>query len=102
MRRISVVYGLLIGAAGGLLSSISDELSLKIVMTLVGALIGVAFGGAIGRLKIRRNSIPGNVRHQDDFADQLESGYWRHKGSIYPIPGHPDPDGIRHEGDHIS
>ena len=101
MRKGTLLVGLMLGAAVGLLASLTDGIGLKIVMMAIGAVTGIAVGGAL-RIGKRNNkppprsaSIPGVGL---SFEDQM-STYWRDKGKIYPMPGHPDPEGVRRDLD---
>lgn len=104
MKKLSALVGMLIGALIGLFATISDELGLKIVMLSVGALAGTAVGMAISRIrrqekqsKLNRAFLPGTELFPGDRA----STYWRDKGRIYPMPGHPDPEGATRDPDDL-
>lgn len=97
MKNLPALVGILIGSLIGLFTTISDELGLKIVMISIGALAGAAVGMAISRMrrqekksKLNRVFFPGTELFPGDRA----STYWRDKGRIYPMPGHPDPEGV--------
>jgi hypothetical protein len=96
MNKLPVFLGLAVGAVIGLTASITSGLGLKIVMTGFGALVGTAIGGAISqtgkgshKLPIQQDSIPG----MGFSPEERLRTYWRDKGKIYPMPGHPDPEG---------
>ena len=99
MRKGILVIGLIFGACVGLLTSLADGIGLKIVMMSIGAVVGAAIGGALaragGRERLRRDSIPGVGFSPEEHA----RNHWRDKGEIYPMPGHPDPEGARGEFD---
>ncbi len=100
MRKVALFVGLALGAGVGLLTSLTDGIGLKIVMMSIGAVVGAAIGGAMSRIgnrnhkpMVRRDSIPGvGVSSEDPMRN-----YWLDKGEIYPMPGHPDPEGARRE-----
>ena len=97
IRNALLLVGILLGAIVGLLSSLADGTALKIVMMVIGAIAGGAIGGALSRIgnrtALHRNSIPEMGFSPDDRMKT----YWRDKGEIYPMPGHPDPEGARRE-----
>jgi hypothetical protein len=99
MRKVALFVGLVLGACAGLLTSLGDGIGLKIVMMSIGAVAGAAIGGALARAgrrePLRRDSIPGVRFSPEEHA----RNYWRDKGEIYPMPGHPDPEGARGEFD---
>src|SRR5688500_8370910 len=96
-RNALLLVGMALGATIGLLASLGDSTGLKIVMMAIGATAGAAIGGALSRVAKRtalhRDSIP-----EMDFSphDRMRT-YWRDQGEIYPMPGHPDPEGARRE-----
>ena len=102
VRKGTLLVGLMLGAAVGLLASLTDGIGLKIVMMAIGALGGMAVGGALSRIGkkdagplLRSDSI---LALRFSLDDQLRT-YWRDKGQIYPMPGHPDPEGVRRDLD---
>lgn len=102
MRKGALLVGLMLGAAVGLLASLTDGVGLKIVMMAIGAVGGIAVGGALSRIgkkdtgpPLRSDSIPG-LRFSLDYE---MTTYWRDIGKIYPMPGHPDPEGVRRDLD---
>lgn len=99
MRKLALFVGIILGAVLGLLTSLTDGIGLKIVMMSIGAVVGAAIGGALSktgrRVPIRPDSIPG----MGSFSEEQMRNYWRDKGEIYPVPGHPDPEGARGEFD---
>lgn len=99
MKKLPALVGVLIGALIGLFTTISDELGLKIVMISIGSVTGLALGvgisqlGKRGEMPLPKDSIPGiGFSPEDRMAT-----YWRDKGNIYPMPGHPDPEGASRE-----
>ena len=102
MGKVALIVGLMLGAAVGLLASLTDGIGLKIVMMAIGAVGGIAVGGALSRIgkkdagpSLRSDSIPGLGFSSED---QMRT-YWRDKGKSYPMPGHPDPEGVRRDLD---
>ena len=99
MRKVSLFVGLVLGAGVGLLTSLADGIGLKIVMMSIGAVVGAAIGGALSKtgrsVLVRPDSMPG----MGSFSEEQMRNYWRDKGEIYPVPGHPDPEGARGEFD---
>lgn len=99
MRRAAFLAAVALGAFVGLLTSLTDGIGLKIVMMSIGAVVGAAIGGAFSRIgrrqPLRRDAIPGVGFSPDEHV----RNYWRDKGEIYPMPGHPDPEGARGEFD---
>lgn len=96
-RNVLLLIGMALGAIVGLLSSLGDSTGLKIVMIAIGGIAGAAIGGALSRVGKRtahqRDSFP-EIGFSPD--DRMKT-YWRDKGEIYPMPGHPDPEGARRE-----
>ena len=102
MRIVALLVGLILGAAVGLLASLTDGIGLKIVMMAIGAVGGIAVGGALSRIGKKdaglsplSDSISGLGFSSED---QMRT-YWRDKGKSYPMPGHPDPEGARRDID---
>ena len=101
MRKVALFVGPVLGAGVGLLTSLTDGIGLKIVMMLIGAVAGAAIGGAISRIgrkrnhesPVQRDSIPGVGFSSEDPM----KNYWLDRGEIYPMPGHPDPEGARRD-----
>ncbi len=97
MRKITLLIAVIVGASLGLLASLADGMGLKIVMMSIGAIAGAAIGGALSRAGRKKlppsESIPG----MGSFSEEQMRNYWRDKGEIYPMPGHPDPEGARGE-----
>lgn len=100
MRKGTLVVGLILGACVGLLTSLSEGMGLQLVMMSIGAVAGVAVGGAISHIGKRASKAP--ISHDSipgvgfSSQDQMRN-YWLDKGEIYPMPGHPDPEGSRRE-----
>ena len=96
-KNALLLAAMVLGAILGLLSSLADSIGLKVVMMAIGAMAGAAIGGALSRIgnrtALHRNSIPEMGFSPDDRMKT----YWRDKGEIYPMPGHPDPEGARRE-----
>lgn len=91
----------MLGAAIGLLSSLTDSIGLKIVMMSIGALAGAAVGGAIGRIGTKR--LP--LDHAEESyglgtspEDRMRN-FWRDKGKLVPFSGPPESQGTRRDFD---
>lgn len=97
MRKIVLLIAVILGASVGLLTSLTDGIGVKIVMMSIGAIAGAAIGGALARAGRKKlppsESIPG----MGTFSEEQMRNYWRDKGEIYPMPGHPDPQSARGE-----
>ena len=92
-----MLLGLVFGAVLGVLSALTDGLGLKIVMTSIGAVAGAAIGGALLTKRKRQPPRPDLISEAGFSAEEHARNYWRDKGEIYPMPGHPDPEGARGE-----
>jgi hypothetical protein len=104
VKKLPIFMGIVIGAFIGLFASISDGLGLQIVMTSVGALVGIAVGGAISRIGGKRNQTFSRKNSGSNIGFSSEdrmNTYWRDKGKIYPMQGHPDPEGTVHDFDQM-
>ena len=97
IRSALVLVGIALGAIAGLLSALGDSTGVKIVMMAIGATAGAAIGGALSRVGKRRPLQRDSVPETGVFPDDRMKMYWRDKGDIYPMPGHPDPEGARRE-----
>lgn len=104
MKKTPIFVGMTLGAIAGLFAAIPDGLGLKIVMMSIGAVAGTAVGGAISRIgergrkiPLQKDSIPGVGLSSEDRMKT----YWRDKGKIYPMPGHPDPEGATRDPDQL-
>jgi hypothetical protein len=96
MKKLSIVIGAAFGAAIGLFTSIPDGLGLKIVMMSIGAVAGIAIGGAFSRIgskEAQRPSRNDSVPPIGFPPEEQMNTYWRDNGKIYPMQGHPDPEG---------
>ncbi len=100
VRKVALFVGLVLGAGAGALASLTDGFGLKIVMILLGALVGAAIAGGLSRIGTRQRANAGDLSSDVAFSsnEQMRS-YWRDKGNIYPMPGHPDPEGARRDSD---
>lgn len=102
MKKLVIAGGMLVGALIGLFATMSDGLGLKIVMMSIGAVIGFALGAGISQFG-RRGEIP--LAEEDSVSgigfalDERMATYWRDKGKIYPMTGHPDPEGATRDPD---
>ena len=101
MRKLPLIIGIIIGAAVGLLTSITDGVGVRIVMMSIGAVVGAAIGGAFSKIKRRQPVRPDSIPGMGSFSEEQMRNYWRDKGEIYPAPGHPDPEGARGEFDRL-
>lgn len=97
MARTALLFGCILGAGSGLLASVPDALGVKIVMMSIGALAGVAISGAFSRLRRRKPPEHDPFVERTFPAHDPALTHWRDTGEIYPMPGHPDPEGGRHE-----
>ena len=94
-----LIIGLVLGAALGLLSSLGDGAGLQIVMMVIGAIAGAAIGGALSMTGRRKPVEPESMPGTGSFSEEQMRNYWRDKGEVYPVPGHPDPEGARGQFD---
>ena len=104
MKKFPILAGMALGAILGLMTSIPDSSGLKIVMMSIGALAGIAVGGAISRMLSKGPSMPLRKDSGSNIGfspEERMSTYWRDKGKIYPMPGHPDPEGVTRDLDHL-
>ena len=101
MKKAVLYLGMLLGAAVGLLSALTDGVGVKIVMMSIGAVAGAAIGGAIARLGTERLS---SDEAQESYGqgtspeDRMRN-FWRDKGKLVPFSGPADPEGDRHDFD---
>ena len=96
MRKTIFIRFIVLGAALGLFSAMTESLGVQIVMGGVGSIAGAAIGGGlagIGRRKQRGRS------QSDDEAIALETAqeeqvknYWLDRGRLTAAPGLPNPD----------
>lgn len=104
MKKLPLWGGMAVGALIGLFTSIPDGVGLKIVMMSIGALAGAAVGAAISRTGERSHKMP---FHKDSIPgvgfspEERMRTYWRDKGKIYPMLGHPDPEGATRDPDQL-
>lgn len=96
MRKLPIFVGMVTGLLLGFITTISDGIGVRAVLMLIGALAGLAVGMGIYRMrtgsaekKLRRDTVIGGGL----LPEERIATYWRDKGSIYPMPGHPDPEG---------
>ena len=104
MKKFPILAGMGLGAIFGLLTSIPDSLGLKIVMMSIGGLAGIAIGGAISRMLSKGPSLPLRKDAGSSIGftpEERMSTYWLDKGEIYPMPGHPDPEGVTRDLDNL-
>lgn len=101
MKKLPIWVGTTVGALIGLITSIPDDVGLKIVMMSIGALAGVAVGGAIacigkkGRaLKFDDDPLAGLGVTPEDIA----RNYWRDKGRP-PLTSPLEPEHGVHQFD---
>lgn len=104
MKKLPVFVGMMLGALIGLLTSLPDGMGLKIIMMSLGALAGTAVGLAISRIgrrshmtPLQKDPIPG----VGFSPEERMRTYWRDKGTIYPMSGHPDPEGATGDPDQL-
>lgn len=97
MRKLLLLIGMILGAAVGLFASLTGGIGVKIVMMSIGAVAGAAIGGALSRVG-KRSVLRHDANVESTFpAHDPALTYWRDKGEIYPMPGHPDPEAARRE-----
>lgn len=104
MKKLPILGGIAVGALIGLFTSISDGMGLKIVMMFIGALAGTAVGTAISRTGERSHRMPfkkDSIPAVGFPPEERMTTYWRDKGKIYPMPGHPDPEGATRDPDQL-
>lgn len=102
MRKAMFFIFVVVGAAVGLASTLTDDWGVKTVMMIIGAVAGAAIGGAIsgiaarGRKKLRFDSeaLPGLGITPTDMMDN----YWRDKGRP-PLTSALEPEHGRHQFD---
>lgn len=99
MRKLIVLFFLLLGVGAGFLSARNDDWGVRIVMMVMGAMFGGAIGGGlsqIGKPQKRRNRllaeeeiepIPGGGSSGRDLAVK----YWRDEGHP-PFTKPPRPE----------
>jgi len=95
VRKFVLYLGVVLGAALGLLSSLTDGIGAKIVMMSIGAVAGAAIGGALSQIAKRKGFRRDSTPELGFSAEEHARNYWRDNGEIYPMPGHPDPKGAR-------
>lgn len=92
-----LIAAIALGASAGAFASRGDDLGLTLVMITIGAVAGVAIGGSLSQF-VKRTAIHRHKRQESVFPlDDRMNTYWQDKGEIYPMPGHPDPEGARRE-----
>ena len=99
MRQTIFTGFILLGAALGLLSTVTETFGVQIVMATIGAVVGMAIGGSLSRIGRRRRAKA--FSSAADSAETTEDGvsnYWLDHGRLTAAPGLPDPD----ETDQIS
>ena len=102
MRKAMFFIFVVVGAAAGLASALTDDWGVKAVMMTIGAVTGAAIGGAIsgitarGRKKLQFDSeaLPGLGTTPTDMMDN----YWRDKGRP-PLTSALEPEHGRHQFD---
>ncbi len=104
MKKLLIFGGMVTGSLVGLFTSLPDAVGLKIVMISIGALAGTAVGLAISRIggrshmtPLQKDPIPG----VGFSPEERMRTYWRDKGKIYPMSGHPDPEGATRDPDQL-
>ena len=92
-----LIAAIALGASAGAFASRGDDFGPTLVMITIGVVAGAAIGGSLSRL-VRRTAFHHQMRTESVFPpDDRMNTYWRDKGEIYPMPGHPDPEGARRE-----
>ena len=82
MRKAIFIGFILLGTAMGLLASLQEEWSTRIVVMLLGALVGTAIGGGLSR--VRRQQPTGAVTEgppgDGTTSKDLAANFWRDRG----------------------
>lgn len=102
MRKAIFSIFIVVGVAIGLLSTLTDDSSVKAVMMTIGAVAGAAIGGAISGIvaRVRKKqefdgeALPGLGMTPTDLMDN----YWRDKGRP-PLTSALEPEHGRHQFD---
>ena len=102
MRKVILFIFVVVGAAVGLASTLTDDWGVKTVMMIIGAVAGAAIGGAISGIAAR-----GRMKQEFDIAampglgmtptDTMDN-YWRDKGRP-PLTSALEPEHGRHQFD---
>ena len=95
MRKLILIFFILLGAAIGLLASMNGGIALRIVMACVGALFGTAIGGALSRRGRQTSVAPvgdDGLDGHDSPDNQRMSNYWLDRGRPTAAPGLPHPE----------
>jgi Na+/glutamate symporter len=99
MRKAIFIGFIVLGAALGLFSAMTESVGVQVVMAAVGAVAGVAIGGALSRVGRRRRAIyVSPMADSPETTEDRVSNYWLDHGRLTAAPGVPDPD----ETDQIS
>ena len=95
MRKLILIFFILLGAAIGLLASMNGGIALRIVKACVGALFGTAIGGALSRRGRQTSVAPvgdDGLNGHDSPDNQRMSNYWLDRGRPTAAPGLPHPE----------
>ena len=95
MRKLILIFFVLLGAAIGLLASTNGGIGLRIVMACVGALFGTAIGGALSRRSRQASGAPvgdDGSAGCDNPDNQRMNNYWLDRGRPTAAPGLPHPE----------
>ena len=96
MRKTIFIGFIVLGAALGLFSAMTESIGLQIVMGSVGAVAGVAIGGGLAGIGRRRQQ--GRPRNDEEATDleraqqEQVKNYWLDRGRLTAAPGLPNPD----------
>ena len=101
MQKVLLFIFVVVGAAVGLASAVTDHWGAKTVMMTIGAVAGAAIGGAISGIAARgkkpdldSESLPGLGMTPTDLIDN----YWRDNGRP-PLTSALEPEHGRHQFD---
>lgn len=101
--RGAIIFGFVaIGAAVGVISTLTDEWGLRIVMTTIGVIVGAALGGAASRIfASSRRTLDDEIDVAPSLGtagDDLVENYWRDKGRAQ-LTSALEPEHGRHQFD---
>ena len=102
MKRFSFWFLAMGGGVAGLFSTLHQDLDVKIVMVIMGGVVGTILGAIVSGIAQRRHLDASRISHDDisgiGFSpDDQVNNYWRDKGESFPMPSHPDPEGVRNQ-----
>ena len=95
MRKIIFIGFIVLGAALGLFSAMTESIGVQIVMGSVGVVAGAAIGGGLAGIGRRRQRGPAQTDEEPialDGAEEQVKNYWLDRGRLTAAPGLPNPD----------